>query len=397
LEEPKKGSGSRDISDLKARLGLKKGAAQPVPNTTPQAGVPVGGAPAPTPAAPQAAGQPQRPLPAPPGFAAPQAPAPAAPPPPDPRRDPFAAAAPPPQAAYYGYAPLPGTDDGTAAAPIDKPKPWGRIITFMLVGAVALGGGYICGRSCAGRENYNMTITQAGDINTEVEKMAKKLTVINDRINQSKDAAAGNPDVQLASDLGTLDLTDPDTQKIFHTNYFFLDDLAIDRLFTYYNDNIRLFRLIKDNAKKTEQDADAINNFVKNGGARGADKRYGIIMDMSGAVPLAHFVELGTLVCPKEGQTDCAGDVAKFKYRMDAGGAWGEKPLKGKPGDIVTPLKPEGLFTSVMSGNPDMLAARDHVRRMGEIRGLSQKIFNEQKELVADLKRASDKPKVFTF
>src|SRR5258706_3524520 len=131
--------------------------------------------------------------------------------------------------------PLPGTDDGTAAAPIEKPKPWGRIITTLLLASATLGAGYVGGRSCAGRENYNMTIGQAADIMAECEKIQKKLNQINDRINASADAAKGNPDTQLAKDLGSLDLKEPENQKIFHTNYYFLEDLAIDRLFNYYS------------------------------------------------------------------------------------------------------------------------------------------------------------------
>jgi hypothetical protein len=380
--------GTRDISDLKARLGLKKGA-QGAPASTPGAGAPQasGGAPAV-----------RAPLPAPPGFRSPEpepAPAAAAP---DPRRDPFAAAAPPANpAAYYGYAPLPGTDDGTAAAPIEKPKPWGRIITVLLSAAVALGGGFVAGSSCAARKNYNMTIDQSGEINAEVEKIQKKLNLINDRINQSQDAAHGNPDVQLAKDLGSLDLKEPDTQKIFHTNYFFLEDLAIDRLFNYYNDTGKLYRMIREHAKKTEADEEAIENFVKNSGAKG-EKNYGITLNLSGAVPLANFVELGSPVCPKEGQTDCnANELKGFKYRTDSGGQWFDKPVKGKPDQTVTPLQKSALFNTVVAGNPDVLSARDHLRRMAEIRAIAQKLFNEQKELSADLKRASERPKVFTF
>ena len=96
--------------------------------------------------------------------------------------------------------------------------------------------------------------------------------------------------------------------------------------------------------------------------------------------------------CPKEGDTDCsAADLKGFKYRTDAGGAWFTKPVKGQPGQIIIPLQKTPLFTSAVSGSPDMLAARDAVRRLAEIRLLSGKLFGEQKELLNGLEKASDK------
>ncbi|MSP59679.1 MAG: hypothetical protein EXR72_04935 [Myxococcales bacterium] len=295
--------------------------------------------------------------------------------------------------------PLPGTDDGVPAAQLNKPKSWGKIASYFGVALVALLPAYVSGRSCAARENYNLTINQAADIQVEVEKISKTLNLINDRINASPDAAKNNPDVKLAEDLGTLEIKDPDTQKIFHTNYFFMTDLAIERLFGYYNDAIRLFRLIKDHAKKTGADADQIANFVTNGGLTGGDKNYGIVFDLSGALPLAHFVEVGKPICPVEGQTDCnATELKGFKYRIESGGTWSEKGVnRAKLAESVIPMQQTPLFKSVMSGNPDILAVKDHIRRMVEIKMLSAKMFNDQKALLTDLKTHSEKQRVFTF
>src|SRR5262249_48923105 len=143
LDETKK-PGPRDISDLKARLGLKKPGAAPA-GTTPAAGAPAattpaaaGGAPvaakpipspfgqphpAPAPGAPPVAA---RPIPSPFGQPEPAPAQPAAPP--DPRRDPFAQAQAANLAAFYGIGQtLPGQADSTPAQQVSKPKPWGRI------------------------------------------------------------------------------------------------------------------------------------------------------------------------------------------------------------------------------------------------------------------------------
>lgn len=363
-ETPKKGA--RDISDLKARLGLKKTAPPGAPSQAP------GGPPVP------------------PGVNQP--------PPPDPRRDPFAATQPlATPMAYYVPADLPGADDGKPAKPISEPKPWGKIGVVAGIAVVLFAFGNACGRIYESRSIFNRTIDDSVKIRNEVEKMSKKLQVIAERISASPAATKGNPDVQLAVDLGTLDLKKPDTQLIFHTNYYRLDDLAIERLFNYYNETVVLYDRIAQNAKKTEADKEAIESFLKNAAAKG-DKNYGVLIDATGAIPLASFVEVGSPLCPQEDQTDCAAkDLRGFRYRVDAGGTWFEKPVKGKLTDVIIPIQQGRLFKTVATGNADFLAATDHVRRTVEIRALTAKLLADQKELLADLKRSSERSKVFVF
>ncbi len=387
MEEPKKGS--RDISDLKARLGLKKGGAA--------APAPAGGAPEAAASSPAA-----RSVPAPPGFpeAAPS-PAPAEPesatPAVDARRDPFAAAA--AQNPYYAYnMPLPGTDDGVPAQPLSKPKAWGSIAGIGASALVALGAGFMSGRSCDARTTYNKTITDAASLNTEVDKMAKTLQKINDRIAQSPGAMkpAPDPDPKLSEDLGTLSLKEPDNKSVFHTNYFRMEDLAVDRLLNYYNDTITLYKLIREDSKKTEGDKEAIEKFVKDAAAK-SERNYGVIFDMSGAVPVANMVEMGSIVCPKEGETNCPPADMKFKYRVQSGGEWSVRPVKGTPDKTVTPIFRTPLFTSVASGSPEIVAASAAARRLYEIRNLGLKLAADQKTLKTDLQRQSDKAQLFTF
>jgi hypothetical protein len=321
--------------------------------------------------------------------------------PPDPRRDPFAQQAQRQAAnlaAYYGIGQaLPGSAEGVSAEPISQPKPWGRIGLLAGAALVVFGVGNACGRITAARVNFNQTIDQSAQIRDEVEHMGKRLNDIADKINQSKETMKGNVDLELSKALGELDLKKPDTQKIFHTNYFFLEDIAIERLFGYYNDTIQLYDEIAKHAKKTEDDKDSIKSFMTNAAGK-ADKNYGVTLDLSGAIPLAHFVEIGAPVCPKEGQTDCqAGELKGFKYRMDLGSAWSERPVKGKPGETVTPIQATPFFKSVAAGSPDILAVKDYARRIGSIRALAQKLMAEQKDVLGDLKRSSDRPKVFTF
>jgi hypothetical protein len=401
LEDNKK-QGQRDISDLKARLGLKKtGTMQAVnPADFPDQNAPTAVTPPPAPA-PRPAAPPPPGIPSPFGAAAQAAPEPeppAAPPPPaDPRLDPFAQQQAANLAAFYGIGQvLPGSTEGVSAEPLEKPKPWSKIGG---IGGIALAMfvvGNACGRVYQGRVEYNTTIDQAAQIRTVVEKVQKQVNEINDAIAASAPTKANQPDFALAKKLAELDLTKPDTQKLFQTNYKQLEDVAIEGLFTYYDGSIRLFDLVVQHAKKTDADKDAIENFTKSGGK--GDKNYGVILDASGPVTTAKLVEVGPPVCQDKSTTECnAAQLVGFKYRADSGAGWSERPVKGKPTEVVTPINQTPFFKSVASGNPDILAYKDYVRRMVEIRKLVTEVSGQQKPVTDALKKAAERSKLFTF
>ena len=402
MEDNKK-PGQRDISDLKARLGLKKTSAMPAvtPAGIPQTQAPNIPAPIPSSGSGPSASNQGSSIPSPFGRPEPQAQPQAAPapaPPPDPRRDPFAQQQAANLAAFYGVGQvLPGSGDSVSDAPLSKPKAWGSIVVVTGLCLVVFGVGNACGRVTTARVEFNRTIENSGQIREEVDKISKQLNGVADTINVSKLTQQGQPDFEMTKKLGDLDLKKPDTQKIFHTNYFHLEDVAVERLFTYYDHVIALYDLITLHAKKTDNDKDAIESFMKNGAGKG-DKNYGVTLDFTGAIPLAHFVEVGTPVCNDPAKTDCnANELKGFKFRSDSGGAWAEKPVKGKPTEIVVPMQKSPLFGSVAAGNPDILAFKDYLRRVIDIKSRAGALVAEQKDVIADLKRASERPKVFTF
>jgi hypothetical protein len=81
-----------------------------------------------------------------------------------------------------------------------------------------------------------------------------------DTLNASAATKQGQPDFDMTKKLGDMDLKKPDQQKLFHTNYFNMEDITIDRLFTYYNNTIKMYDLITVHAKKTDNDRQAIEN-----------------------------------------------------------------------------------------------------------------------------------------
>jgi len=295
-------------------------------------------------------------------------------------------------AAYYGYGQaLPGTTEGVET--VEKKKP------TALYGAIA-GGAllvFIVGSFWGGisntRSEFNLTTDQAAKIRDEVDGLQKNLDKI---ITEFRKPAPGGVDLDQAARLDALGLKKPDYVKLFHTNYAHLESLAVDRLFTYYNDTIKLYDAISDHARKTAADKESIQKAIEK--ARGAGtKNYGFILDVSSAIPVAKFVEVGAPVCPKEGQTDCKADELKLKYRVDTGSPWSVLPVKGKPGETITPLKPTPLFDSVATGSVDALAAEAYGRRVRNIAELVGSLEKTSKELIPELKKTAERPHVFTF
>ncbi len=403
LDENKK-PGPRDISDLKARLGLKKTAAMPAaaPNTTPPHGQPATQQQVPSPSA-YAPPAPQQPAGPPPPFGRREEPPPPQPAaaPADPRRDPFASAqqqqAAANLAAFYGLGQsLPGSGDSVGGEPLSKPKPWGRIAAVLAIAAIPFVVGNACGRIQRDRIEYNTTTDQAGQIREEVEKMSKQLSSVVDMLNSTPAGRKGDVDIDLSAKLGAMDLKKPDTVRIFHTNYDSLEPVIVERLMQYYDGTIKLYDEIATHSKKTDNDKDALVRMAQAGAK--SDKNYGVIVEPQGGLMLAKFVEVGTPVCPKEGQTDCnANELKGFQYRLDSGSGWGQRPVKGKPEAIVMPLQQTPLFKAVAAGNPDFLAVKDYARRMAEIKTLAATLMNQQKDVLSDLKKAAERPRLFAF
>lgn len=385
-ENQKKGGGASDISNLKARLSARKTQAG-------MAAVPPGAMP-PPPGAAQAS------LPVPPGFPQPEAPAPEPAAAVDPRRDPFAAPAAAPTPIYYGYEPLPGTDDGKPVEQLNKEKAWPKILMFAGAALVIAIASFTLGMIQWARANMNKTIDQAVEIKAEVDVMAKKLQAINEEIAKSPSVSKGVPDPDLAKALGAM-APDPKKadadktyKKLFHTNYYYLDNLALDRLFNYYNDNVKLYELLAEHAAKTMGDQEALTNYAKESANKG-NQLFGVTLDMSDAIPKANFVELGNLICQDPDAKDCkASELKGFKYRAATGGQWYDRPIKGKPDQIIFPIAPSPLFATVAAGSPDVLIYKEYLRRMGNIIGTLQKLTNEQKELQSALDAAAKKRKV---
>jgi hypothetical protein len=384
---------TKDISDLKARLGLKRpeGAQPPPP-----AGVP-GRVPAPGPGFPPQPGR---------------APAPNAPQARAPQAQPAAKPAAPPPAAMNPYANMKAPQGGFDLRTIDDGAPVqnmrsGRgkavIFTSFVVGAAAfaLGGGL--GIASVGRANMNTANHAAKAVKTELDGMEKTLTSIGRMVALSQQrltAAKKDPlsyDPQLIQDLKTVKLDPrPQTSTIFRVDFFRLPDADVDKLFNYYYDTIALYNEVERHVRRTENDAESLKAYAEK--TAGAAKNYGVVFDNSaGKIIVANLVEIGDQVC-KNGGKDCgAADLVGFQIRSNAGAPWVERKAGGKL-DLsnLIPLKPTPLMDAVMSGSPDQVRQESYKQRIAGIRALVSRLTTNQHELIDGVSKDAARPDIWT-
>ena len=424
-ENPKQGS--KDITDLKARLGLKKqggsplpgpgGAAAPFPGPAggpvgpagPMASAPKMGGAMPVPAGmtvpqPHGAGA----IPPPPGFTPPPEAAPAAA---DPRRDPYAAqqaALAANLASFYGRGePLPGDATGV------KQEPTGSK-TSTLVGVAAGAGlllgaiGYFVGSISVQRNDYNITTEHAAIIRDRVEKQKVQLNKIRTTLKDMKPFITDKelPNFAKITELGDLDFKEPDlSADLFNTNYASFEKPTVQLLFTYYNDLKVLSGQLEDLRKKTAGDKDSIEKFVASGKDR-QNRGLGIVLDFSLSAqplgvkqPLAQLVELRSLPeCPNPTDKTCPPEEMKMRFRTTLGG--GEAPgrsIKGNAQTLIYPLLPSELSTSILLGDVGQFAHKEYGRRVAAIFATLGRLDQTEPQLTKALTARAQAAKLFAL
>ena len=386
------GGGTRDIGDLKARLGLKPAKA-PAAASTPgvQAHVPA-------------------PVPPPPGFGPP--PGPAQPPPPDLTRDPFAVAQAAPVVAPKVDFVIPKEwDAGGPGDAAQKKSAAPKYLLFAGIALVPLIVGYACGRINGAREIVASTINDAKKIKAEVDEYAKTNLKIENAFDESmarqvEAAKAGKtaplPDLKLVEDLKGLNLAVPVPDKLFRTNYFQMKDLAIERLFTFYWNTIQLYERATAHIKRTEADKDLLERYQKQAAAAKevAEQTFGIIIDPSGPFPLGRMVMTGEVVCKKGAESEKGGckptDWEGVMVRSDQTVAFTKRLLKSqKDTERVVLIDKTPLFQKVIVGSPEALAAEAYGRRLKEIKELVEKVKPARKDVTKELEDQAGKPVPF--
>jgi len=399
LEQPKKPGPGRDIADLKARLGLARGA----PAAGPAPGPAMPGSNIPPPSAVPSPNAPYPPAPAPAPVAAP-GPFAAAQPAFD---DPFASMR-PPEGKHFD---LRSTDDGRP--PVSVQRGGGLASRIILVIAVVVAGavGFGFGASAVGRRMFNQANYGAKKVKVELEEMQKTIGQIGSAVAMSQQRLGAAKQDQLSYDpklVSELELVKldprPDTSRIFKVNYYLLEDLAVDRLMNYYYDAINLYGEVERHIKRTKADKATLEAFA----ARMADKNgsdaskpavnYGVVFSSSGKLAIGNLVEIGKPVC-KGGAESCGADQYEgFQIRSNTGAPWSPRKIGPKPeGDKVVPIEKTPLFDAVMNGSPDQVRMEQYKQRYNSIRQILARLAATKKELGDAIEKAAARPDLFTL
>jgi hypothetical protein len=386
---------TKDISDLKARLGLKRPDGSPAGAPAPGGMAPAAARPAPGQPFPQPGRAPGGPVPG-PAAAPPRAAAPAAPPA---GMNPYAN-----MRAPTGGFDLRSADDGMPVQNVGSSRGKSVIIVSVIVGAAAfaLGGGL--GMADIGRKNMNTANHAAKVVQTELEGMQKTLALIGRAVAMSqqrmaaakKDTLAFDP--QLITELKAVKLDPrPTTATIFRVDFFRLPDADVDKLFNYYYDTIALYNEVERHIRRSDNDAASLVAYAAKTAA--TDKQnYGIVFDNSaGKIVVANLVEVGEQVC-KGGGKECGADKLQgFKIRSGSGAPWVDRNTGGKL-DLanLVPIKPTPLMIAAMNGSADEVRQESYKQRMASIRTLVSQLTVTQKELVEGVSKDASRPDIFT-
>lgn len=243
---------------------------------------------------------------------------------------------------------------------------------------------------------HNKTIDDAAQIKGEVQAIRKRTQMIYDALNKSFVRAKLDPDPQLTEDLRGLEpLTAPKTDKIFKTNYPYLEGVTIDRLFNYYNDTILLFSTVSRFHSASERMKDDLAKAVSKARAM---TNYGIVIDGSGPVPLGNLVIVGDPVCKDKLPACDPGDWVGLKVKASTSSSWTEKLLAGEDPQRVIPLAPDKpLAQQALIGSAESTALLFYRAQLNDIRTISKRLVDGEKDLLKELTDAADKPKVFTL
>ncbi len=410
MEQPRKPVGTKDISDLKARLGLVK----PAPATTPAAGMSAA-PPPPLGAQAAAAHRPARTAADEAAMSAyPETPPPAAAPmrqPPvasarapvaAPQHDPFAAMRP---RDGRGFDLGPVQDGG----PVENVRSrGGPILVLGMLALGAVGGlvGWGFGVAAVGRANYNSANVAAKKIKGELDEMHKTLTQVGQAAAMSQQRMNGahldtlSYDPKLIDDLEQIKLDPrPDTSKIFRTDYYRLEELTVDRLMNYYYDTIALYGEVERHIKRTKADKPSLEAQVAKTADEKAGKNYGVIFDTRGKLTVATLVEVGKPVC-KGGGNECAADqIEGFQIRANTGANWSNRKVAPKPEmNTLVPIDvSQPLVQSVMSGSPDQVRMEQYKQRYNNIRLILARLTATQKDLAEQVGKAAGRQNMFSI
>ncbi len=382
---------SRDISDLKARLGLKKKSAQ---NQRSQDGgiIAPPGVRAPTSGA----------VPPPPG---------AAPPPPvipDASEDPFAAMNKLAQVGAAQHAAkgpeIVVVNDGGPVEKVDQESRAlgiAKVVGMLLVPLII---GIIVGQISQSAKTVNRTIDDAGVLHKVVKdfRMAVNDNVLNELLRAKERSPAKNQfvanDKELNASLGKADLLPKFDEKfkeevVYKSYMYHLEPTLVANVLQFFSEYQDLQAALERHGKTARNDEGVMSKAKEKREAarpdedvnryiRDAPYRFAIILDVPTEKEKnvqfgARLVEVGQPVCEdntfaQDGK--CPTGVLGFGYRDGTlgGEGWGKKAPatpQGEtvPSDKLVPIVPTSVFEEIIKGPEESAAEAAYLRRVNDL------------------------------
>jgi hypothetical protein len=397
---------SRDISELKARLGLKKGGA-PVPaaKNGGQGVVPPPGVN----------------LPAPPGVAT----APAGPVVPSAKDDPFGAMNAMAQIGTMQRAPeIVIVNDGRPVEHVGASKRTGTIVKYVVIGLVPLAIGIAIGQIAKEAKFYNAGISDAKKILSAKDNGVKDVKKKVVELQTALEGAAKNgftPDKALTATLGTLvGKLEVKSDAVFRAKQNALNAELSGQILNFYAGVAEVRSMLTDHVKTaTLEDVTLAEARKAADGAKGTgylqgfgSYRYGVvIMAPSETDPGVTFgaklVELGPPYCADGTQSatfECPNNAYSegIPYRPDAGG---QNWLKGVPQTAgasaeakkVIPLLTSGIADGFVQGGKPGASEVLYVRRLEALKARVDELIKTGNSVETKLTPKTKEGDKFTF
>lgn len=414
LSQSPKRPGARDISDLKARLGLKKSA--PAANAS-------GGAVPPPAGVAGVVPPPGVSVPPPPGMAVPV---------PNASTDPFAAMNAMAQiGALQSQVRAPEIIIVNDGKPVESVETTSKIVTYgKLAGMVLLPliVGIVVGQISKSAKAYNATIADAAIIRDDVKRMKKSLISVQNALLTAKERNSNSfsatddtltEELAAAAKSGTVD-----PNIVYHSHLYDMKPDLVETVLGYYAQSQQLTLEIEAHVKSAKEDAKglAAGKAKLEGGAPSEDVnkilaafskyRYGVFIVIpdadeaaKGVAFGARLVEIGPPICAdrKASTTGkCDDQTIGFGYRNEPGEAWNLMELGQPEGEAVggkklIPLAPTGAMDGLLQGPEATAAEYNFSKRINDIAEKTGRLIEVGTYIEGQLNSKANEGKKFTF
>lgn len=400
-----------NISDLKARLGLKKGGPAAKPGVVP----PPGGIVPPPGLSNQA-----RSVPAPPGVQQPEPEGPSV------SDDPFGAMN--AMAAAAQHVPR-GPDiivvnDGNPVESVERKSQLGKIGKYAALVALPFIFGSVIGQISSSAKLVNRTIDDSAILRDDIKRLRRSaLQTIQDELLRSQQRG-GNKfsanDEELTAKLGDkaiLPAVDPEVP--FRSNLYYLEPGMVSDILTFYSNTLIISELVQEHVKATTNDVKSMKEGAQKLELTKPDQKenryldfygYGVVINIpeKDESPFgAKLVEIGPPVC-QDRKPSTTGKCPEppigfgIRERLGDGTGWALAEAGFPQGDAVKgkqvlPLLPTEAFEALAKGSEPAVAERSYLQRIHKLNELVQQTIALGSELESKLDAKASEGKAFTF